>query len=141
MQGKGHHKTLYCEEDSLTKRGCRGNELNNMGLHAVFPDMFWAEVVNHACYLVNQSPSSVLGFNCVEKVWSSKPVNYSKLRVFSCCTYAHFLSDESTKVKPKSLKCIFIDFEKGMKGYKLWDLVNKKVLSRDNKMGHGRKST
>ncbi|KAK0602606.1 hypothetical protein LWI29_035187 [Acer saccharum] len=46
--------------------------------------------------------------------------------------YAHIPSDERTKLKPKSLECIFIGFEKGVKGYKLWDFFNKKkVLSRD----------
>ena len=35
-------------------------------------------------------------------------------------------------MKPKSLECIFLDFEKRVKGYKLWDPRNKKkVLSRD----------
>ena len=103
-----------------------------MRFHAELPDMFWAEAVNHACYLVNRSPSRVLDYKCAEEVWSRKPVDYSDLRVFGCSAYAHIPSDERTKLKPKSLECIFIGFEKGVKGYKLWDFVNKKkVLSRD----------
>ena len=104
----------------------------SMRFHAGLPDMFWAEAVNHACYLVNRSPSRVLDYKCAEEVWSRKPVDYSNLRVFGCSAYAHISSDERTKLKPKSLECIFIGFEKGVKGYKLWDFVNKKkVLSRD----------
>jgi len=35
-------------------------------------------------------------------------------------------------MKPKSPECIFLYFEKGVKGYRLWDPKNKKkVLSRD----------
>ena len=35
-------------------------------------------------------------------------------------------------MKPKSLECIFLGFEKGVKGYRLWDPKNNnKVLSRD----------
>ena len=32
----------------------------------------------------------------------------------------------------KSRKCIFLGFEKGVKGYRLWDLISKKtVISKD----------
>ncbi|CAL2237092.1 unnamed protein product [Prunus armeniaca] len=67
-----------------------------------------------------------------EEVWSEKPVDYSKLRVFGCSAYAHIPSDERSKLKPKSTHCIFLGFEKGVKGFKLWDINNrKKVVSRD----------
>ncbi|TQD95075.1 hypothetical protein C1H46_019343 [Malus baccata] len=104
----------------------------SMRFHAGLPDSFWAEAVNHASYLINRSPSTVLGFKSAEGVWSEKPVDYSKLRVFSCSAYAHIPSDERSKLKPKSPHCIFLGFEKGVKGFKLWDFNNrKKVVSRD----------
>lgn len=103
-----------------------------MRFHAGLPDSFWAEAVNHASYLINRSPSTVLGFKSAEEVWSEKPVDYSKLRVFGCSAYAHIPSDERSKLKPKSTHCIFLGFEKGVKGFKLWDINNrKKVVSRD----------
>jgi hypothetical protein len=74
----------------------------------------------------------VIDFKCAEEVWSGKPVDYSNLRVFSCSAYAHIPSDARTKLKPKSLECLLIGFEKGVKGNKLWDIVNKKkMISRD----------
>ncbi|CAL2256255.1 unnamed protein product [Prunus armeniaca] len=76
-----------------------------MRIHAGLPEAFWAEAVNHASSLVNRSSSNV---------------------------YALIPSDEITKLKPKSLECIFLNFESGMKGFKLRDPVNrKKILSRD----------
>lgn len=40
--------------------------------------------------------------------------------------------DEISKLDSKSKKCIFLGFEKGIKGFKLWDPeVKKRVLSRD----------
>ncbi|XP_040372400.1 uncharacterized protein LOC112194950 [Rosa chinensis] len=101
----------------------------SMRLHAGLPDTFWADAVNHACYLVNRSPSKVLDFKCAEEVWSGEPADY--LRVFGCSAYAHISNNEQTKLRPKSRKCIFLGIEKGVKGYKLWDIVSKKrVLSR-----------
>ncbi|CAL9023524.1 unnamed protein product [Prunus brigantina] len=74
----------------------------------------------------------ILGFKSAEEAWSEKPVDYSKLRVFGCSAYAHIPSDEKSKLKPKSTHCIFLGFEKGVKGFKLWDInKKKKVVSRD----------
>src|SRR5436190_10643897 len=103
-----------------------------MRLHAGLPKIFWAESVNYAAYLVNRSPSTLLNAKCVEEVWSGKDIDYSTLRVFGCKAYVHIPSDERNKLKPKSLECIFLGFEKGVKGYRLWDPKNKKkALSKD----------
>ena len=41
-------------------------------------------------------------------------------------------SEEYSKLDLKSRKCIFLGFEKGVKGYSLWDPISKKtVTSRD----------
>jgi len=103
-----------------------------MRLHAGLPESFWAESVNHAAFLVNRSPSKLLDSKCAEEVWSGKDIDYSTLKVFGCKAYVHIPSDERNKLKPKSLECIFLGFEKGVKAYRLWDPKNKKkVLSRD----------
>ncbi|CAL2253803.1 unnamed protein product [Prunus armeniaca] len=74
-----------------------------MRIHVGLPEPFWAESVNHDAYLV-------FGYNA----------------------YALIPTNEISKLKPKSLECIFIGFESGVKGYKLWDPVNqKKILSKD----------
>ncbi|PKI76612.1 hypothetical protein CRG98_002921 [Punica granatum] len=50
---------------------------------------FWAEAVNLACYLVNQSPHRSLELKTPEELWSVNPPNYSHLRAFGCPAYAH----------------------------------------------------
>ena len=41
-------------------------------------------------------------------------------------------SGERSKLDSKSRKCVFLGFEKGVKGYRLWDPIsNKMVTSRD----------
>ena len=93
---------------------------------------FWAEVVNMACYLINRSPRAALDRKVADEVWTSSPVDYSGLRVFGCPTYVHIPNEERSKFDVKSRQCIFLGYQKGVKGLKLWDpKANKVVISRD----------
>ena len=93
---------------------------------------FWAEAVDTACYLVNRSPSSVLEDKTPQEVWTGKKPSLSHLRVFGCDAYVHVPKEKRTKLDSKSEKCIFIGYKDGLKGYKLWNPVTRKVVySRD----------
>ncbi|GJU28472.1 retrovirus-related pol polyprotein from transposon TNT 1-94 [Tanacetum coccineum] len=68
---------------------------------------FWVEAVNTACYMINRSPSTAVELKTPMEMWTGKPVNYSDLYIFG--RYAD-----------------------GVKGYRLWDPTNHKVVfSRD----------
>ena len=84
--------------------------------------------MNMACYILNQSPRAVLDGKVAEEVWIGKEVDYSLMRIFWCPTYVHIPIEERSKLDSKSKKCIFLEFEKGVKGYKLWDPVAQKVV-------------
>ncbi|KAK3009533.1 hypothetical protein RJ639_014633 [Escallonia herrerae] len=46
--------------------------------------------------------------------------------------YQSIQNEERSKLDPKSKECIFLGYEEGVKGYRLWDPVaKKKVISRD----------
>ena len=78
---------------------------------------------------MNRSPSTAIDFKTPQEVWYDISFDYSGLCIFGCPAYA---SDERSKLDPKSNKCIFIGYMKGVKGYKFWDPVAKKmVISRD----------
>lgn len=103
-----------------------------MRLNAGLPKIFWAEAVNMACYITNRAPSSGIDFKIPEEQWSGKPVNFENIKIFGCPAYVHVQSGERSKLDPRSRKCIFLGFEKGVKGYRLWDPISKKkVVSRD----------
>ncbi|KAL4341068.1 hypothetical protein GQ457_08G007840 [Hibiscus cannabinus] len=90
------------------------------------------EAVSVACYLINRSPRASLGGNVAEEVWSGNVVDFSNLRIFGCPTYVHVPGDERSKLDAKSKKCIFLGYKKGVKGYKFWDPVARKmVINRD----------
>ena len=55
----------------------------------------------------------------------------SSLRVFGCSAFVHQNSD---KLEPRSLKCVFIGYSEGVKGYRLWvssQPGSKVLISRD----------
>jgi len=93
---------------------------------------FWADAVGTACYLVNKSPSLVLGDKTPQEVWTGKEPSLTHLKVFGCDAYVHVPKENRSKLDKKAEKCIFIGYKDGLKGYKLWNPETKKVVySRD----------
>uniref|UniRef100_A0A2N9EW59 Integrase catalytic domain-containing protein n=1 Tax=Fagus sylvatica TaxID=28930 RepID=A0A2N9EW59_FAGSY len=95
-------------------------------LNAELPKIFWAEAVDMACYIINRSPRVALDGKVAEEVWTGQEVDYSFMRIFGCPAYVHISGEDRSKLDPKSKKCIFLGFKKGVKGYKLWDPVAQK---------------
>ena len=93
---------------------------------------FWAEAVKTACYVVNRSPSTAIELKTPMELWSGKPANYSHLHTFGCLAYVMFNTQEITKLDSRSRKCIFLGYADGVKGYRLWDPTDHKIIiSRD----------
>ena len=69
-----------------------------------------------ACYLINFSLSVAIEKKTPQEVWPGSPATYSDLKIFGCPTYAHV---NNGKLEPRSMKCIFLGYKSGVKGYKL----------------------
>ncbi|KAG8492823.1 hypothetical protein CXB51_010147 [Gossypium anomalum] len=116
----------------------RGGELMNRTImdkvrcmlsNANLPKSFWAETTSTACFLINRSPSVAIEKKTPQEVWSGNPANYFDLKMFGCPVYAHV---DNGKLEPRSIKCVFLSYKAGVKGYKLWCPENRKVvISRD----------
>ena len=100
----------------------------SMRLHSGLPEMFWAEAVSTAAYLINRSPSTPLDFKLPEEVWSDKQVNLSHLKVFGCVSYVHVNAADRSKLDAKSTKCYFIGYGGAEIGYRFWDDQNRKII-------------
>ncbi|GJZ66216.1 retrotransposon protein, putative, ty1-copia subclass [Tanacetum coccineum] len=50
-------------------------------------------------------------------LWSGHLANYEMLRIFGCIAYSHV---NQGKLKPRAIKCIFMGYPDGVKGYRLW---------------------
>ncbi|KAG8480615.1 hypothetical protein CXB51_024767 [Gossypium anomalum] len=119
VQVKRDRETLDSSSYSTVKRRCRTNEQNDHG----------EEAASTACFLINRSPSVAIEKKTPQEVWSGNPANYSDLKIFGCPAYAHV---NNGKLEPRSIKCVFLGYKAGVKGYKLWCPENRKVvISRD----------
>ncbi|KAG8474528.1 hypothetical protein CXB51_031383 [Gossypium anomalum] len=99
--------------------------LSNVNL----PKSFWVETTSTACFFINRSPSVAIEKKTPQEVWSGNPANYSDLKIFGCPAYAHV---DNEKLESRSIKCVFLGYKAGVKGYKLWYPKNRKVvISRD----------
>lgn len=92
----------------------------------------WVEAVEIACYLVNRSPSLALEDKTPQEVWTGKKPSLSHLRIFGCEAYVRVPKEKRTKLDSKSEKCIFIRYKDGLKGYKLWNPVTRKVVDNQD---------
>jgi hypothetical protein len=93
---------------------------------------FWAEAVDTTKYMANMSPSSVLVDMTPHKVWSGKNPSVSYIKLFVCDAFAHIPKEKRRKLDMKEIKCIFIGYKEGIKGYKILDPTSRKTMySRD----------
>ena len=83
------------------------------------PLHLWGHAVLAAVYLINRIPSSALS-------------NKIPFEVFSCLCFAFTLSSHRSKFAPRAIRCVFLGYPFGVKGYKVLDLAtNRAFLSRD----------
>ena len=87
----------------------------------------WVE--NH---LKNRSSTSTVVDKTPHEVWSGKEPSIAHLKIFGCDAFMHVPKEKRSKLDNKAEKCIFVGYNDGIKGYKLWNPVTRKIVySRD----------
>ena len=106
--------------------------VRSMLSHANLPHRFWAEALSTAAYLRNRSPTKAVNGMTPYEAWSGQKPRVDHLRIFGCQAFAHIPKDERKKLDSKSKKCILMGYGTSTKGYRLYDLLKRKVIfSRD----------
>ena len=81
----------------------------------------------YASHLINRLPVAALNAKTPLEVWSGKPINdYDTLHVFGSTAYYHV---KESKLDPRAKKTLFMGITSGVKGYRLWCLSSKKIIS------------
>ncbi|KAH9789922.1 hypothetical protein KPL71_003219 [Citrus sinensis] len=87
---------------------------------------FWTEVVSYTSHLINRLPSAAIRGKTPMEMWFGKHAqDYNSLRIFGCPAYYHV---KDGKLDPRARKIIFVGFKGGVKGFKFWDLEDKKFV-------------
>jgi hypothetical protein len=98
--------------------------------HSGLSKVFWGETLSYARHIVNLLPSATLNGRTTLEVWSGSPANdYDSMRIFGCSAYYHVTT---SKLDPRAKKTIFLGFNRGVKGYRLWCSESKKVILSRN---------
>ena len=78
------------------------------------PSHLWGEALSSVVYLINRTPSSVLGFRRPLDVLSyhcTLPlVVHLGPRIFGCVVYVHLHTNQRTKLEPLALKCVLVGY-------------------------------
>ena len=107
------------------------NITRSLLFHSGLLQCFWNYVAALAVHLINRIPSSLLDNKSPYYVLHDKLPDISHLRVFGSLTFASTNTSHRKKLNSKARKCIFLGYKRGVKGFFLYDLHNRKLfLSR-----------
>ena len=87
---------------------------------------FWAEAMTYASHIINRLPTTANeGITPLEVWFGSLATNYDSLCIFGCPAYYHV---KDSKLDPRAKKSIFLGFNLGVKGNRLWCTETKKII-------------
>lgn len=103
-----------------------------MIFYAKLDKPMWAEAVATAAYLVNRSPTKVLGNTTPYKMWTGKEPKLSHVRIFGSKAMVHVPKEKRTKWDKKSREMILVGYCENTKGYRVMNPMTHQVTkSRD----------
>jgi hypothetical protein len=135
------HQTTCVESPEQNGRVERKHQdILNIGRALLFqanlPKSFWSFAVQHATYLLNRLPTSVLDNKSPYELMHNDSPSLEHLKVFGSLTYASTLQSHRTKLEPRSRKCIFLGYRQDVKGVILYDLNSKEIFLSRNVVHH-----
>ena len=94
------------------------------------PTTFWAEALATAVHVVNRCPTRALEGRTPHEKWTGKQPDVGHLRVFGRLAYALSPSKSVKKLDARSSPFIFVGYDSGTHGYRLYDPVTRRISVR-----------
>ncbi|MCO5594985.1 hypothetical protein L7F22_049020 [Adiantum nelumboides] len=92
------------------------------------PHKLWMEAVACAAHVFNRCPTRALKAITPYKSWYDRKPSVNYLRVFGCLAYAHIPQQLRGKLDDKAVKCIFVGYSSGSKGYRVYNPATNKIF-------------
>ncbi|KAG8868049.1 hypothetical protein FRB98_003807, partial [Tulasnella sp. 332] len=95
-------------------------------------DYFWSAAVLYLVYILNVTPSTSVFNTTLFEVWHRYKPDLCMYQTFGCHTYANIERKDRKGFAPHTQKAIFVGFEPGFKGWKLYNPKKKETfISQD----------
>ncbi|KAD5508971.1 hypothetical protein E3N88_16674 [Mikania micrantha] len=96
------------------------------------PQVFRAEAVRHAVYVLNRLPTKILKDQTPYEALKGTKPRVDHLRVFGCVGFVKTPSQLTKKLDDRSVAMVHLGIEPGRKAYRMYDVEGEKVvISRD----------
>jgi hypothetical protein len=96
------------------------------------PLKFWDKAFATTTYLINKTPSRVIGYVTPLQKLLQVELDYSQLKVFGCAYWSNLGPYNAQKSAFRSKQCVFLGYNPNHKGYKCLDVSSGRVyISRD----------
>ncbi|KAK8534686.1 hypothetical protein V6N12_057330 [Hibiscus sabdariffa] len=99
--------------------------VRSMMSHSDLPISFWGHALETAAFILNRVPSKSVQKTPYE-IWTGKRPSMSFMKIWGCQAYVKH--QMSTKLEPRSHKCIFVGYPKETKGYYFFNPKENKVF-------------
>lgn len=92
------------------------------------PKCLWGEAVLTATYLINRTPSMILGMKSPCELLLGENKFSVPPKVFGCTCFVRDHRPAVNKLDPRAVKCIFIGYPSGQRGYKCWSPSDRRTF-------------
>lgn len=100
----------------------------SLRIHVGFPKFLWRECILATIYLINLLSRVVIGWKTPYERLMKKEPTYEHLRIIGCPCYASSSEKKGDKFKGKEIICVLVGYPYRQKGYKVYDLQNKRIF-------------
>lgn len=102
--------------------------MRTMLVHSFVPTSFWHHVLHMTTYILNIIPYKTLQNQSPTQLLYHWNLTYTHLRVLDCLCYPSFSFSNIHKLQFRSTARVFLGYSLNIRGYKCYDLSNKKLI-------------
>lgn len=120
-----HEHAGIIERSNRTMQATMRVLLRDSGL----PKSFWGLAIMAGSYLHNRTPNvNTEDKTPHERFFGNQP-QADHLRIFGSWAYVHIPAEKRRKLDDRAVKCRFVGYLSGMKGWQFWDPIKKSFLT------------